>query len=245
MFKYLTFFKDPAKSVYKGGMLINSKKIIEYSNIIEQTRLNHVKVNKKLNEDSLEELSSCIDSDIHNLEIKAFNNKSYNPSMIRKNKPFDNVLIEFLIGKLLGDGFARKGSSKINENATGTSFTFAQCSKQLEYIENMRSFLLEYNLCGDRIPHLERANSIKTNKDKLNFKYSLYTKLNVYFDKLYDALYRYDPIAKHYIKGLYNKEFIYNNFSAFSLALFTMDDGTNQNGHIKFCTDNFTKTDCE
>lgn len=35
----------------------------------------------------------------------------------------------------------------------------------------MRSFLLEYNLCGDRIPHLENANSIKINKDKLNFKY--------------------------------------------------------------------------
>ena len=47
MFKYLTFFKYPTKLIYKGGMLVNSKKI-EYSNIIEQRRLNHVKVNKKI-----------------------------------------------------------------------------------------------------------------------------------------------------------------------------------------------------
>lgn len=24
-----------------------------------------------------------------------------------------------------------------------------------------------------------------------------------------------------------------------------MDDGTNQNGHVKFCTDNFTLSDCQ
>lgn len=59
-----------------------------------------LKLIKKLNKDTLEQLNSYIENDIHNVEIKAFNNKSYNPSMIRKNKPFDNILIEFLIVKL-------------------------------------------------------------------------------------------------------------------------------------------------
>jgi hypothetical protein len=48
----------------------------------------------------------------------------------------------FLVGSLLGDGFARKVYSKVNVHVTGTYFTFAQSSKQLEYIENMCSFLL-------------------------------------------------------------------------------------------------------
>ena len=59
-----------------------------------------LKLIKKLNKDTLEQLNSYIENDIHNIEIKACNNKSYNPSMIRKNKPFDNILLEFLIVKL-------------------------------------------------------------------------------------------------------------------------------------------------
>ena len=51
---------------------------------------------------------------------------------------------------------------------------------------------------------------------------------------------------KHkYIKGFYNKQYIYDNFNVLSLAIWLMDDGTNQNGHIKFCTDNFTLSDCQ
>ena len=230
------FINYPLKKVKYNNLPYSYKlydvywiRTVWFENKIKQVRLNHVKVNKEFNEHSLNQ----------------FNKNSNCPPMERQYKPFDDVLIEFLIGKLLGDGFARKGTSKIKENATGTIFTFAQSSKQLEYIENMYSFLLEYNLCGDRIPHLERTNLKETNSDNITYKYTLYTKSNIYFDNIYDAFYRYDPITKHYVKGLYNKEFIYNYFTPFSLAIWIMDDGTNQNGHIKLCTDSFTKKDIE
>lgn len=165
--------------------------------------------------------------------------------MIRKNKEYDDILMAFLTGKLLGDGFARKGSSKIDINATGTAFTFAQNIKQLEYIKNMYSLLLEYNLCSDRVPQIESINTKELDLSKRNYKYSLYTTKNPEFDELFNAFYKYDPTTKHYVKGLYDKELISRYFNPFSLAIFTMDDGTNQNSNIKFCTDGFTKADTE
>lgn len=174
-----------------------------------------------------------------------FTNYSFNPPMIRKNKEYDDILMAFLTGKLLGDGFARKGSSKIDINATGTAFTFAQNIKQLEYIKNMYSLLLEYNLCSDRVPQIEFINTKELDLSKRNYKYSLYTTKNPEFDELFNAFYKYDPTTKHYVKGLYDKELISRYFNPFSLAIFTMDDGRNQNSNIKFCTDGFTKADTE
>lgn len=42
-----------------------------------------------------------------------------------------------------------------------------------------------------------------------------------------------------------NKDYIYKYFTPLSLAVWIMDDGTNQNGHIKLCTDSFTLEDVE
>jgi hypothetical protein len=139
--------------------------------------------------------------------------------MERQYKPFDDYLEGFLVGSLLGDGFARKGTSKTNVNAVGTAFTFAQKSNQKEYIDNIRSLLLEYDLCTNRIPQIECINPKETNPNKLNYKYVLYSKKDEYFDFIYDAFYKYDIEKNKYIKCMNNKDYIYRYFTPLSLAV--------------------------
>lgn len=86
-------------------------------------------------------------------------------------------------------------------------------------------------------------------KNKINnsskYKYNFYTIKHTTLDYIFDAFYKNKITSNGFIKGLYNKEYIYNNFNELSLAIWLMDDGTKQGNHIKFCTDNFIKEDVE
>jgi hypothetical protein len=149
--------------------------------------------------------------------------------------PHNQMLISFLIGSLLGDGQARKGYN--TKSGKGTIFTFSQGEKNKEYLLWQYDFLKKHGLCSDTFP--KKGNINNTSK----FKYNFYTIKHTTLDFMFDAFYKSKTTSNGYIKGIYNKDYIFNNFNELSLAIWLMDDGTKQGKHIKFCTDNFTKED--
>lgn len=151
--------------------------------------------------------------------------------------PHNQMLISFLIGSLIGDGQARKGYN--TKSGKGTIFTFSQGEKNKEYLLWQYEFIKYHGLCSDSLPKKNKIN----NSSK--YKYNFYTIKHTTLDYIFDAFYKNKITSNGFIKGLYNKEYIYNNFNELSLAIWLMDDGTKQGNHIKFCTDNFIKEDVE
>lgn len=78
----------------------------------------------------------------------------------------------------------------------------------------------------------------------ISYNYVFYTISHNTLDYLFD-MFSHINDKDQYIKGLYNKQYIYDNFNELLLVIWLMDDGTNQNRHIKFCIDYFTLSDCQ
>lgn len=153
---------------------------------------------------------------------------------------YNSRIISILIGGLLGDLYGRKGGSK--GTGKGTNFTFAQTTKHKEYIEYLWDIFHNNNLTTDRRP-VSTTYSLTSERAKTS-KYSkmvFYTLTNIDFNIIYDAFYK--KIDGKNIKGIYDKELIYELFTKESLAIWFMDDGTNGKGFFKLCTDSFIKED--
>lgn len=127
--------------------------------------------------------------------------------------------LELMVGGFLGDSFLTKGKY-------GISGGFAHATAQEEY------FYWKYNqlsdLCG-----VVREDSLKDKRTKKEyFRIATSFKRAPYLDNLYDVF--YGPQGR----SLQNKEFIYDNFSEYSLAVWMGDDGSWYNlATYSYCLD--------
>nr|YP_008475107.1 hypothetical protein H731WILSUA-L_006 [Cyberlindnera suaveolens]AGS44436.1 hypothetical protein H731WILSUA-L_006 [Cyberlindnera suaveolens] len=152
-------------------------------------------------------------------------------------------LIAILIGGLLGDFNARIGKNNNTNNGKdlGVTFTIAQSDIHKDYIDWLHEIFYNYELCSNRIPKKETIkNTSKRARSEFSYKYVLYTSKRVAFKDIFFAFYKKDLITNRYKRGIYNIDFIQEWITPFSLAIWVMDDGTNLNGNIKFCTDSFS-----
>lgn len=132
--------------------------------------------------------------------------------MLKRYGPHSQKSINMLISNILGDGSFRKGYNIPNKK--GSILTVSQGEKNKDYVMFLHELYANENLCYvDRKP-----NKVKIYKNKTLYKYTLTTISHITLDYLFDIFYQKDNNGK-YVKGLYDKSYIYNNFNELSLAL--------------------------
>lgn len=132
----------------------------------------------------------------------------------------------FLLGLMLGDGHLR--DYKRSKTAWGS---FAHSMKQEVYI----------NYKIDNLKNLVTKCSYKELHDKRTNK--IYKSLNVYLKSCRPLYEIYNSIYSNKLKGFYDKDYIYNNFTDISLAILIGDDGSKAGHGIAIATNSFSKED--
>jgi hypothetical protein len=132
----------------------------------------------------------------------------------------------FLLGLMLGDGHLR--DYKRSKTAWGS---FSHSMKQEVYvnykIDNLKNLVTK---CSYKEMHDKRTNKI-------------YKSLNVYLKSCKPLYEIYNSIYKDKLKGFYDKDYIYNNFTDISLAILIGDDGYKTSHGISIATNSFKYED--
>lgn len=155
-----------------------------------------------------------------------------------------------LVGSLLGDCFGKKAILK--DGSQRAWFTFTQCTASKEYLFWLHKIFMDAK--GTVVKKLEE----QIFKDKRNVKdptktygkYVFYTTRCEELVAIYDAFYEEhiikDSDGKNksvFKKRVPSKEFLMEYFEPISLAVWIADDGTDQKGYLKLCTDSFSILD--
>jgi len=137
-----------------------------------------------------------------------------------------DILDQFIIGSLLGDGYL----SKISGLAKQSSMVFAHGVKQKEYCQYKHNFLNDFKLAG-KFRYYENIDN--RFKNKLNQNYTFKSKSNPIFSKYRNFFYK-DNIK------IINKDFI-TKIDSFGLAIWFMDDGSKATHGYMIYTCSFSK----
>lgn len=156
--------------------------------------------------------------------IQVYRTKMLNLPVIYKNNfKYSKKEMAFLIGLTLGDGHL------INEHNCYAG-SFAHSLKQEDY------FKWKYTLLSnDKVSKITYSEQFDKRTRKTYYKISTYIKSCLALKNLYDAFY------KNREKQIYNKQFILDNFTDLSLAIWYGDDGYFIGNAYHFSTNCFNK----
>ena len=127
-----------------------------------------------------------------------------------------DVQVEFLLGKLLGDGSIYLGSGSLNHR-----LGFAHCIKQKEYAEYCHSFIKEW--CPSGVVYRTQKRDPKVYKTDTLEKYVVESISHPEFSRIHRYIY------EHGRKVINND--ILSNISPLALAIWYQDDGSLEVDH--------------
>lgn len=172
-----------------------------------------------------------------------YNSKIYYPFGIpnirayKRIGPHNRDVIAQLIGSLQGDGNAEK----IPGVLSGTIFCFQQENKNVTYLKWLHKYLKERGYVNHSTKQKKQIRIDKESKISFiyrfkTFSFSSQNWLNFYF-------YPKNPDKKLNNKKIIPMDIIEQYFTALSLAILIMDDGTKTSKGLRLCLQGFTKED--
>lgn len=197
---------------------------------LSKSRLEELYLKQKLSDMKIASIFNVSLGRIHRLRSK-YNIKAIEQYERHYKQKLSKNEREFLIGTLLGDGHLRWRSGK----KSYPELMLEQTVKHKEYVFWLREQVKDWLSNPDE--RLKQTRKIKNNK--VYHSYPIRTICHPVFVEFYNGFYNNG-------KKVISYDFIKENISSFSLAIWVMDDGTiSKNRNMAICTQSFNTDEHE
>lgn len=146
----------------------------------------------------------------------------------------NELLTEFLVGSILGDGTIEKSPI-----ANYYRMRIAHCDKQYNYLNYKHKFLTKFNAVGQ----INNSSQLDSRTKKLYLSHKISTGYIPILKDIYDKFYIHSKNKKR--KAILDEVFLKKYLTPFAIAIWFMDDGTTSGKYgLLFCTDCYSEIEC-